>query len=259
MTHLPMKSLVLGLIAAAAAAAPIVRADEPAIIAKARAYLASESAIAAVRTLHFTGTVIQKSADFPNDRTKDKTNAVEIFFEKPWRERIVIMIPGRVVETALDDFDGWQRSRDAANPGSPHVVLLDAEVTENLRADTWENLSFYRGLEQVGGKVEDEGAATVDGIACEKVGFIHSPEIAYHRYFDQSNGRLLLTETAAGVKIRERGEIMAGGIRFPQAIVTRQMTSSGQEQFTTYSFDKIAVNEPLSDDLFTVPMPSLAP
>ncbi len=259
MTQLSMKSLALGLLVAAAVAAPIARADEPAIIAKARAYLAPESAFAAIQTLHFTGKIVQASADFPNDRTKDRTNAVEIFFEKPWRERIVVMIPGRVVETALDDYDGWQRSRDAANPGSRPLVLLGVDVTENLRADTWENLNFYRGLELVGGRVEDEGAATVDGVACEEVAFVHSPTIAYHRYFDRATGRLVLTETAAGVKIREQGEIIAGGIRFPKAIVTSQIKSSGQEQVTTYAFDKIAVNERLSDNLFTVPMLSVAP
>jgi len=254
-----MRMPVLALFAVAGILAPVVRADEPAIVAQARAYLGPEGALAGIQTLHFTGKYVQTNPDFPNDRTKDTSRTVDIFFEKPWRERIVVRAAGKVLETALDGYDGWQRATDPADPTATRLVLLGAEVTENLRADTWENLYFFRGLTAVGGRVEDDGAATVDGVACDKVAFIHSPSIIYYRYFDQATGRLVVTETAAGVTIRETGEILAGGIRFPGVIITRQKTQGGKEAVSTYSFDKIAVNEALPDSYFSVPLSALSP
>jgi outer membrane lipoprotein-sorting protein len=254
-----MKMPILALFAAAALLIPAAHADEPAIIAKARAYLAPESAFAAMQTLHFTGKYVQSNVDFPDDRTKDVTRSVEIFFEKPSRERIVVTVPGKVIETAVDGYDGWQRTRDPADPTSARRVLLGAEVTENLRADTWENLYFYRGIERVGGRVEDDGAAIVDGVACEKVAFIHSPTIVYFRYFDQATGRLVVTATAAGVTIREKGELISGGIRFPRQIITRQSDSTGGMRTSTYTFDSVAVNESMPDSFFTVPLSATAP
>ena len=55
--------------------------------------------------------------------------------------------PGRAIETALDDFDGWQRSTDEASGSAAAFRLrfLGADITQNLRADTWENLEFLSG------------------------------------------------------------------------------------------------------------------
>ena len=255
-----MKTAALGLLAAVVALlAPSARAGEPPIIAKARACVASEEAFARMKTVHFIGRLVRPNPDFPNDPSKAASTLVEIYFEKPWRERIVARAPGRYVETALDGFDGWQRTVDEAAGAKPSLVLLGADVTENLRADTWENLNFYRGLDQAGGRTEDQGPVSVNGIACEKVAFIHSPTIAYARYFDRATGRLVLTETAAGVVIVERGEIIEAGIRFPQSLTTRQRDNAGVEHVSNYVFDKIIVNEALPDSYFTVPLPSSAP
>ena len=251
-------SLLAALVAAAVPALP-ARAAEPAIIAKARAYLGPEAALNGVRTIHFIGRVAQRPAGQSGALSKDAGNRIDYYFERPWRERIAVSGGGAMVETALDDFDGWQRTTPPAGGGGPRLVLLGAAVTENLRADTWENLNFYRGLELAGGTVEDEGLVMVGGIACEKVVFTHSPASIYRRYFDLSTGRLVFTETAAGVIITERGEINAGGIRFPAAIETRQPTANGGAQVTVYSFDRIIVNEALPDSLFTMPLATAAP
>ena len=79
-----MKSFLLSLIALAWAGLSPVRADEPAIIAKARAYLGSEAALNAVTSLHLSGTV---SGENPaNTGSKDWSAKVEIIFQKPWQE-----------------------------------------------------------------------------------------------------------------------------------------------------------------------------
>jgi len=248
-----MKTILMGVLAAGLMSVGTVRAGEPAIIAKARAYLGTEAALTGVKTLHFSGSLTQGIGQAP-------TAHVEIYFEAPWRERIEARTAGRLVETALDGFDGWQRSRDTG-PGAaePRVVVLGAPVTQSLRADTWENLNFYRGIERADGRVEDGGAASVDGVDCEKVIFIHGEGIAYVRYFDRATGRLVGTETAAGVEIREGGEIVSGGIRFPHSITTRQRDASGQVQASVYTFDSIKVNEPLPDRYFAVPFAVTGP
>ncbi len=221
--------------------------------------MGSEKALTGVRTIHFIGRVAQRPAGQEGALSRDAGNRIDYYFENPWRERIAVSGGGATVETALDDFDGWQRSTPAAGRGPPRLVLLGSSVTENLRADTWENLNFYRGLEPAGGTVEDEGLVSVGGIACEKVVFTHSPSSIYRRYFDLSTGRLVFTETAAGVIITEKGEIISGGIRFPAAIETRQPTGNGGAQVTLYTFDRVIVNETLPDSLFTVPLATAAP
>ena len=246
-----MKTILMGFLAAGLLAAGSARADEPAIIAKARAYLGTEAALTGVRTIHFSGTLVQGAAPGPAAH-------IEIYFEAPWRERIEARAGSRLVETALDGFDGWQRSRDGA-AAAPRFAILGAPITESLRADTWENLNFYRGIERAQGRVEDGGAASVDGLDCEKVIFIHGPGIVYVRYFDWATGRLVATETAAGVEIREEGSIVSGGIRFPRSITTRQRDASGQVQVSVYTFDSIKVNEALPDRYFTVPLTATAP
>ena len=129
---------------------------------------------------------------------------------------------------------------------------------------TWENLGYYRGIEAEGGSVADQGPATIDGVACEKVAFTHSPTVVYYRYFDQATGRLMYTETAGGLKIHEEGSQESGGIRFPQKIITTEPPPAavpGQApsapRNTTLTIDHVTVNEVFPASLFAVPLPPL--
>jgi hypothetical protein len=81
---------------------------------------------------------------------------------------------------------------------------------------------------------------------------VYSPTVAYIRYFDLSDGRLVYTESEGGTKIRERGEIMAGGIRFPKEIEVTE-TADGKRSTKAYTFDKVTVNESFPSGLFAVP------
>jgi hypothetical protein len=167
----------------------------------------------------------------------------------------------RVEVTALDTYDAWRRVQDPKDPSRWRVDLLSKDQIKMLRANTWENLAFYRGLENKGGQVEDLGSSNVNGADCEKVAFRHEPGIVFLRYFDKSTGRLILTETGSGSTIREEGEIMAGGIRFPKKVITTTKQADGKERSVTVVFDKIGINETFADSLFAVPTftPSSAP
>ncbi|HYC99897.1 MAG TPA: hypothetical protein VEB22_01615 [Phycisphaerales bacterium] len=220
------------------------------VIARARAYLGAERALEAVRSIHFTGT-LELTAQVPSEADPSVTVdqqlrlPVDIVFQKPYQQRIVVRSEKVIETSALDDYDGWQRRSDAQDPSRSQVVPLDPQQVKRLRANTWENLSFFRGLERRGGRVEYQGEATADGVACAKIAFIHGENIVFYRFFDRTTGRLVKTETESGGEIREEGEMTVSGVRFPRKVINK--TPDGKT--TTITFEKVVINEvhPASD------------
>ncbi len=263
-----------------------VRADEPAIIAKARAYLGSEEALSGVRSVHLVGSFVAGTVPAAGSSAAPGTGAsastVDIIFQRPYQHHLVVtaiqtvpqnaratddqkagIAPGsgntsRVIRTiALNSYDAWEKVEVNNNP--PQLGLLGKDQIRVLRADVWENLGYYRGLEAEGGHVEDQGPVTQDGVACEKVAFIHSPSVIYYRYFDRDTGRLVFTQTIGGLKIREEGMIVVSGIKFPQKIVTVEPQSAANPtpRTTTLTIDSVTVNEVFPTSEFSVPLPPL--
>ncbi|HVW21875.1 MAG TPA: hypothetical protein VHC86_11740 [Opitutaceae bacterium] len=250
--------LLLLLVPAAVAA----RADEPPIIAKARAFLGSEEALSAVKSVHLQGTFL---AGDPQQAAKATPSSVDIIFQKPYQQHMIVSSKEGVRTLALDGYDGWERLQFPATNPNPTLRLLIPDQIRVLRADVWENLGYYRGLEAEGGQVKDEGPATIDGVACEKIAFIHgwaldgTPNPAYYRYFDQATGRLVHTETSGGLEIREEGEQTVSGIRFPRRIVSSRKANGASSTETTLTLDKVTINEVFPASLFAVPLPSTEP
>jgi hypothetical protein len=241
--------------AATPATAPAPAAPADAVIAKARAFLGTEAALDAIRSVHFVGTLEdQRTAA---DGTKSGKVAIDIIFQKPYQQRIVQTSPTVVETTALDDYEGWLRIQDPVKPKQWRLTVLAPAIVKSLRANTWENLGFYRGIEKRGGRVDLLGPSTVDGVATFKVAFVHDPGLAFYRQFDQATGRLMLTETEQGGRIREEGEIVVNGVRFPQKVITvvQGKDAKGQvvEGTTVIAFDKITVNEAFPESIFETP------
>jgi hypothetical protein len=84
------------------------------------------------------------------------------------------------------------------------------------------------------------------------VDFIHGQGDVFERYFDRDTGRLVLS-IRNGETIREGGEIIVDGVRFPKTIVSVIKTASGKDLVSTVTFDKVVLNEPLGRDLFASP------
>ena len=241
----------------AAASRPATPADP--IIAKARAFLGTEAALNAVRSVHFIGTM-ENQLMTPEGPKPVKTS-LEIIFQKPYQQRITLTSPTLIETTALDDYEGWQRQLDPTKPKQWRLTVLAPAVVKNLRANTWENLCFYRGIEDRGGRADFVGPASVDGVATNKVAFIHERGIVFYRHFDQTTGRLVLTETDQGGRIKEDGEIIVNGVRFPQKVTTivKGRNAQGQmiEGTNVITFDKITLNETFPESMFeTPPLPS---
>jgi hypothetical protein len=249
--------LLLALFAAVATA----RADEPAMIAKARAYLGAEDALNGVKSLHLVCKYV--AVDNPENPTNQTTMAVDIVFQRPWQYRLIATPEGEggkldaagARTMALDGYEAWERSPDPTSPTHVQLGLLRAPQILALRAALWENLCYYRGIEATGGSIEDQGPATIDGVACEKIAFIHSPTITYYRYFDQATGRLVYTETIDGLKIREQGDLMVDGIRFSQKNITLEKLPNGTPRLVTITVEHVTVNEAFPDSAFALPLP----
>lgn len=230
-------------------AAVSLRADEPPIIAKARAYVGPDAVLDGVTSIHYVGKIT--GAD-PSNAGKSVSASLSITYQKPWQQLLVID-NGQLVNTiGLDDYNVWQRLQDDKDLRRSRILVPPISTIQRIRSDIWENLEFYRGIEQAGGRLDDQGAAVIDGIACEKIVFIHPPNFTYTRYFDQATGRLVMTETDLGVKIRQVGEIVVKGIRFPKSLVQKQ-TQDGKEQTSIFEFSSITVNDAFPDSVFDTP------
>lgn len=243
--HMKTMRLVPILAAALLTAATLSGAtDSEAIITKARAYLGSEHALDSVKALRFSGKIVEGA---------DVRGSIVITLQKPHRQRIERTIGTEREVTALDEFDAWTRSEDLNAPEDWRLTLLDSEHIKRLQANNVENLNFFRGAERRHGTVEMRGEESLDGTACVKVAFVHGPEIEFIRFFDKATGRLVMTETEKGGQIRERGEQVISGIRFPTSL-----ESSFNGRTVIITFESIEVNGEYPDSLFSVPsvMPS---
>ena len=225
------------------------------IIAKARAYYGNEGTLSAISSVHFVG--IMETRQFTAEGPQPVSFAIEIIFQKPCQQRIIRTAPNAIQVTGLDEYEGWQRLQDMKNESRWQLTLLEPAIIKQLRANTWENLNFFKGLEQWGGSVQVLGPATIEGAATVKVAFIHEPNIVFYRYFDAATGRLVLTETGLGDRIKEEGEIMVDGLRFPQRVtsISRVTDANGKivENPTVIAFNKITLNETFPGSYFAVP------
>ncbi len=228
-------------VSAVMAALPVVGADTAdGWVAKARAFLGSESALNAVKSIHFTGTL---------EAENGLTIPTDIIFQKPYQQRITVTTPKVIETTALDGYDAWQKRINPENPSQWQVTLLDGVQVKRLRANTLENLSFYSNQDKGARQVQFLGEATVDGVACVKLSFVHTNNISFMRYFEKATGRLIKTETESGGEIREEGVIIVSGIRFPRKV----MNKGTNGKVTTITFDKVTVNGSIPPDAFAVP------
>jgi hypothetical protein len=248
----PFRLLFVIIAVFVSAAASHAASDVEQVIAKARATVGSEAALKSLESLHYTGT-LTTTAKEPDGTNRDVKVGIEIVFQRPYRQRIVATSENKIEITALDDYEGWQREQDPSDSTRWRMTLLSTDQIKRLRANTWENLSFFQGIEKRRGTVNDLGKASIDGKSCRKLSFDHGDGIVFTRYFDEASGRLLLTETENGITIREEGEMLVDGIRFPRKIISTSKLTDGGERTVSIAFDKIVVNEPLADSLFSVP------
>lgn len=208
-------------------------------IARARAHLGGDAALEQVQTLTYRGTFT--TAD-------NREGSIVITLKKPARQRLELVLDGVRRVTAINDFEGWEHVSKIDDPEEWGMVLISFDEFRRMRANTWENLFFFRGIEQMHGNVRDLGLVEFDGRQAHKLIFEYSSNLSYSRYFDPDTGELLATINDRGQEIRERGEIMVQGIRFPEEIIS---LADGRELMRV-RFTEIKVNTPVEDSLFEI-------
>ena len=223
-------------------------ADDLPILSLARGYLGSEAALSAVQSIRYEGVLIPEEGAAPLP--------IEILFQKPCQQRIIVRSATVVETTALNDYEGWHRSQSVTDSQRQKITLLTLDQLRSLRANTAENLWFYTGVAHLGGRAEDLGEVPVDGKPCHKVAFRYSPGVAFVRYFEVATGRLLQSETEKGDLITEEGEIVTAGIRFPQSILRHAKKPDGSPRLITIRFSQITVNSPVESAAFALPSAS---
>lgn len=235
---------------------PVSAQTADAIIAKARGYLGSEAALNAITSVHFSG-FMEPGKVAPGSAVPPRVS-IDIIFQKPYQQRIEAKGADTTDTTALDGYAAWQRTDNLHDPSRWSQTVLDPDQIKRLRANTWENLNFYKGIEQSGGSVTDLGPVTLNGKPAVKLAFRHDVGIVFYRYFDPQTGKLLLTETEQGGTIQEEGEIMVNGLRFPKRVTqtVKGVDAKGQplEQKLIMDFDKITINEVFPDSDFEMPL-----
>lgn len=248
-----MKVRFFAALAALAFAVPHLLADARVDqwIAKARSAVGPEAKLEKVTSIHFSGTLETVEPPAPGTVALGKPLVlrIDIVFQKPYRQRMILRSDKVVETTALDDYDAWVKRADATDEKKWQISLLDIQQVKRLRANTWENLNFYRGIDSRGGRIDFGGEATLDGRECVKLIFVHADTIVFTRYFEKATGRLVKTETEQGGDIREEGELLVDGLRFPRKLINK----SPGGQIATITFDTVKVNEPLPTTDFAVP------
>ncbi len=235
-------------------------ADTADTINLARSYLGSEAALDGVESVTYQGTLVTKAIDATGNPVLDEegnpaqtTASIEIIFAEPYFQRIRITSSERTETTGLDDYEAWQRIENPANLSQWRMTLLDTAQVRRLRANTWENLSFFRGIDRVGGSAEDQGLVNEGGKQLRKIAFDHGYGIVFFRFFDPVSGRLVRSETDTGATIVESGENRVSGVRFPNQVVTVTTRADGSSQTVEVNFDSVVVNAPVSRESFRVP------
>ena len=223
-----------------------------AVIARARSFLGTEEAISRLQSVHYIGVMELVDAGAAKE-AKPVRSGLEVIFQKPYRQLMVITSDTIIETTGLDDFDAWVRQQQKNDPTRWRMRILAADDIRRLRAVTWENLAFFQGIEAIGGKVVDRGDTVVDGKACRKLTFTHEDGSFFDRYFDNHTGQLLLTESENGTVIREEGEVLSNGLKFPRRIVTINKEKGKVVSTMTIDFDKVATNETFDARMFAVP------
>jgi hypothetical protein len=218
------------------------------VITQARRYIGKERDLAAVRTLHYRGTITVAGPI-------QASGTLEMLLQQPNFQKTIRVLGDKRETVGLDDTEGWVRAESVAKPALGRTDMVPPAQLRLLRASAVENLSFYRGLEKFGGRTEGRGETTFEGKAAVRVAFIHPGEVTFVRTFDKATGRLLVTQGPGGEEIREEGELVVANLRFPQRLISTAKNAEGGEFVVTIVFEEVRVNESFPPDTFAVPMP----
>jgi hypothetical protein len=231
-------------------AAPASVADT---LAKARNYLGGDKALDAISSLRYVGRMELRDPSVTPPKLESGT--IELVFQKPGQQRLTQVVDQTKDIIGLSGDEAWRRREELNNPVKAQVAIMNLRTLRRIQAEAYENLSFYRGAEAHGARVELRGETGFEGREAVQIAFIYPGNVVFVRTFDKKTGALLLTETYDGSKVREEGEIIVEGVRFPRRLISTAKNPSGVEVTHTLVFDQIVVNEKFDPSVFSVQLP----
>ncbi len=211
------------------------------VIAMARQRLGGEEVLNSVNSIHFKGKFMATN--------RGTEGQIEILFQKPFQQRLDVSEGDSILTTGLNGYEGWNRRISINNPGSWDLEILDAADVRRMRANTHDNLNFFTGLDKVRGKVLEKAVQKKDGRDAHVLVFQYDDKIFYKRYFDVQTGELISTVNDQGLEIKEVGQMVVDGVRFPQKVVSL----IDGEIVNTVEFTEIILNEDLDSSYFDLP------
>lgn len=236
------KTVVISAVLAALSSLEAATVDE--IIAKARAQLAPESVLKAVRTIEYRGKVF--------DADGKESGEIILDFMKPEMQRLVLNSSTAKETTAVSEYEGWRERFNKEQPELSGIEVLMPMQVLYLQANARENLNFFRGPDSVKGATVTLGEdKNIDGRDCWELRYSYPSGLRYNRYFDKATGELVATESGdTGHRMVEKGRIDAGGIRFPKEVHTYH----NGELVRYVVFDEIKVNGDMNSTIFDFPL-----
>lgn len=210
-------------------------------IAQARARIGTEDAIKSVKTIYYAGTY--------EGMGEGNSGTLEIYLKAPNKQYLVTRTPTVIEITANNDFEGY---RKRINPDAEEewaINVLGYRELKNIMINSRENLNFFDRPNDPLATVDDLGTAEMDGKEVHVLKYNYGRDIWYKRYFEIGTGRLLATENARGLLVKEEGELEASGVKFPKKITT----FVNGEQTSVVTFEKIEINNDIPDSRFELP------
>lgn len=220
--------------------ASAITAEE--VVARARSYLGTEEALNRVESLSFRGTV--------TNRAGDRVSTMSLELMSPNFQKMTIVNQETYSVTVVNAFEGLTRVHNLDNPSLYTIAVLPPDRVEFLRANSLENLNFFRGAE-----VSSKAALVLNGETIKRGRPVYRlesqyPNVTYTRFFDRENGQLIATRISQGdYELVEQDYFQVEGIRFPRHVLTY---SPDGHLLRTVTFEEIIINPKLTVEDFTL-------
>jgi hypothetical protein len=216
-----------------------------ATVTKARVYVGTEEALAALESIQYRGKVTYYGEE-------EEIGEAIISFKKPGSQRVEFIFPNRRHVSGFNGYEGYEfveREDEFGVPAKDMRVVKGVELRLNKFASI-ENIYYYRPFELTEANTVDHGIVTINGIETHCIDFIHHDRYVFKRYFDTATGDLVQSVVGTGLVVTEEGDFEVDGLRFSKAITGKL----NGENIYKIAYEEIIVNPELPSDFFAFPV-----
>lgn len=211
------------------------------IIERARATVGSPDALDGLVTLQFVASMEPVKLSIP-------AASIKIYARKPDSQRLEIRVDDMMETTILDGIYGCM-VRSNLREKSSQMRNLESVELNRIRYATRQFFNFYKPDSRIGEEVSYTGETTFRGQQVHRLVYRCSDGHETVRYFSVDTHKLVAFRNDNEVASVHKGEIYAGGIKYPERIVYYE----GSKKLHSIIFSEIMVNRPLPKGIFRIP------